>query len=1500
MAVLFLSLAIVILTSLAKAQKVGNKEKEITCTGMVIDEKGQPVAGAKVSQYDRLYGQLERSYDTRLGDKCFTKADGSFTLNIADKSNESIISQYIIVEKEGLAPGLTGWHTRVGKAKEPEIKLTQKMELVGTVVDESGKPIPQAEVCIYWLVIKGEGNKLYPVYDIAPELFTTETDQAGRFAFTNLPAQAKVDFLVRKTGYANVYTYTTSRDMKYVTGQRDIKLVLVKEARIGGVVVDKDSTKPVSGVKLGVRTEQNHSIVGQEPVSTGEDGTFSINSLDAGNYYVQVVRLWDGLDEWVAEPVTVKLETEQIQKDLRVEVCKGGILEVLFTDAQSKEPLEKARVNVRDGRNRVILGRSDENGVARVRLMPGEHRITTLENQGYMTQRQRGDTITIVDGKTVRIERQLDAPPKITGVVRDEENRPVKGATVNVHPIGSNHDATTDAEGRFEVSWSSQVAIPPWYGTARWLMARHEGRNLVAVDEDVTEDTKARDIRLKPGVIMTGKVVAPDGEGISGANLKVTLQGPKWPTILKTGSSKADGNGNFEIRAIPSGHSGSIKAYVEGYGSSQAKFHADAAKDHHLTLDPLTLAVANLSVSGLVTDLQGQPVPKATIASNYGAGQPERLVTNTDSQGRFTLNGVCEGQLNIRVNTVYNGKRLSAKAITNGGATGIKIIVREGRSAVQNLRVKTYDQVIRNSEKVIAGVALDESGSLIMGVPVGVFSRKKKRADGTYSWKYASPADMKVFTDQKATTDEQGRFAIELKEDGEYNLLLSPDQHAALIVYDVPAGKKDLKVTLPEGGTVTGRLVRMDKGKKVPIQNVEIKINALDGNAYMYLGTAHYRTTMTDAEGRFRFEHLRTKIRPPGSWSEEKWDYSARLWKISYADTSEIIGFYESKSIDDFELLVKPDSIEAQLQVGELLPEFDGIKIDLSAEQVKDKAILVCFFDMNQRPSRNCIWQLSKRAKELKAKDVVIVAIQASKIDENVLNEWIEKNNIPFPAGMVQGEVEKSRVTWGVRSLPWLILTDKEHIITAEGFGVDELDEKLGKIIDAESTIEGDMPVSAKPADQTIESGSLKSFLDAQAIFDRWEANYGHINSMKFKALVRLVHAENPRVNYSRFSHWDKIIDGKRFYVRHTGNEAGFEDEDKVIVVSFDGSIGKSYISGTKIGEICRGLKKSAPALGNPVKEYLHLDPVEITSEIASSMWDESRYKIMETFQKEFPEGVPRFAYDFIVGEKLGRQIRVLPELESVAGQLCHILEITPHIKYLFAHEKGMLLLKYVINYENGDYVKEEVLKVASVETDIGQFWYPSEATREIKNGDEILKYEFKIGELIPHVKVPPETFDIVFPEGTKIYKRPYSNPDGSVSWMGNHLSDISGLSFDRVLEQAKDKMVLVCFFDIQQRPSRNFMLQLSKKAQELEEKDVIIVTIHASEIEQAELDKWAKDNDIPFSIKTVRGDERTIQQVWGVKSLPWLILTDKRHTVTAEGFGTAELDQKLNSNSKY
>lgn len=87
--------------------------------------------------------------------------------------------------------------------------------------------------------------------------------------------------------------------------------------------------------------------------------------------------------------------------------------------------------------------------------------------------------------------------------------------------------------------------------------------------------------------------------------------------------------------------------------------------------------------------------------------------------------------------------------------------------------------------------------------------------------------------------------------------------------------------------------------------------------------------------------------------------------------------------------------------------------------------------------------ELSQKAQELKEKSVITIAVQASNIEQAKIDEWVKESNINTTIGMIQSKQEQTLSKWGVISLPWLILTDKSHIVTAEGFGLSELDEKI-------------------------------------------------------------------------------------------------------------------------------------------------------------------------------------------------------------------------------------------------------------------------------------------------------------------------------------------------------------------------------------------------------------------------------------------------------------------------
>ncbi len=103
--------------------------------------------------------------------------------------------------------------------------------------------------------------------------------------------------------------------------------------------------------------------------------------------------------------------------------------------------------------------------------------------------------------------------------------------------------------------------------------------------------------------------------------------------------------------------------------------------------------------------------------------------------------------------------------------------------------------------------------------------------------------------------------------------------------------------------------------------------------------------------------------------------------------------------------------------------------------------VFVCFFDKDQRPSRNCIRALCENADQYEEKGVTVIAIHASMADRNVLNQWAQESNIPFPIEMIKGN-EQTHFKWSIASLPWLILTDKQHIVIADGLSVIQVAEK--------------------------------------------------------------------------------------------------------------------------------------------------------------------------------------------------------------------------------------------------------------------------------------------------------------------------------------------------------------------------------------------------------------------------------------------------------------------------
>ncbi len=131
--------------------------------------------------------------------------------------------------------------------------------------------------------------------------------------------------------------------------------------------------------------------------------------------------------------------------------------------------------------------------------------------------------------------------------------------------------------------------------------------------------------------------------------------------------------------------------------------------------------------------------------------------------------------------------------------------------------------------------------------------------------------------------------------------------------------------------------------------------------------------------------------------------------------------------------------------VGTRIDDLKEFSLNLSAESLADKRILLCFFDWRQRPSRHCLARLNERAQELAAQNVVVLAVDAAGPERGDADDYVEEQKITVPVGTVGSDVDEVRHAWNVQSLPWLVLTDCQHVVTALGFSLAELDEQLDR-----------------------------------------------------------------------------------------------------------------------------------------------------------------------------------------------------------------------------------------------------------------------------------------------------------------------------------------------------------------------------------------------------------------------------------------------------------------------
>jgi len=649
-------------------------------------------------------------------------------------------------------------------------------------------------------------------------------------------------------------------------------------------------------------------------------------------------------------------------------------------------------------------------------IRPGEM-VLTVQAKGYSP-----DLIYLTVYRGMEpLEFSLESGRTIRGRIVDTAGNPIAGAFMNADTWRGYRSLEwhmhTDAEGRFQ--WNEAPVDEVLIDISKEGYMGVRQYNMLPSEQEY-------EITMPDILKIRGKVVDADmNEPISEFKLLSGIDyGDNRPISWRRRNPQTFTQGHYETRFTHPHPAYIIQIEADGYQPGFSR--PIGSNEGEVTID-FKLA-KGMGPAGIVLLPDGSPATGAEV------------ILCTPSQGAYIQDGRQrrDGQF---VETKQDGQFSFPMQMD---AYAIVVLHDDGYAEV------TEDELAESSEVTLQPWARVE-GQLLIGKEPGAHEGMRLRFD-----RRETKNGLRFYYGCNTSTDINGDFVFERIAPGSvriYHEIKVSDKSTHFshgIDLEIEAGET-YKITI--GGTgrpVTGKILVPDYFKNKfdwRYTNYGLRIKTSEG-PYSQLGFK------INGDGTFRIEDV-----PAGDYDLHFNAYAPSAVPRSFG--GETIAFLsqhfnvptmpngrsdEPLNLGVLELDVIGKSDYAPSLVDKPLPDLGGIAIDFTPAQAKDRMMLVCFFDMNQRPSRYAITQLAQRAKLLEDKGVTLFAVHTSRMDKTILNEWVKKNDVPFPLGWIEGDEGKTRFTWGVKSLPWLILADRKHIVQAEGFAPAELDARIQKI----------------------------------------------------------------------------------------------------------------------------------------------------------------------------------------------------------------------------------------------------------------------------------------------------------------------------------------------------------------------------------------------------------------------------------------------------------------------
>jgi hypothetical protein len=353
-----------------------------------------------------------------------------------------------------------------------------------------------------------------------------------------------------------------------------------------------------------------------------------------------------------------------------VKAQKGGIIEYTVRQHDTKQLLSEIYVTTSNDNFRT-RSKTDKQGIARQRMLPGEYGAYAWGGSGYDYWNSEQPLI-VKEGEVKHVDIELPKSPTVNGTVFGIDGKPVKDILVTIYPHGD--QIYTNTEGNF-VAWYEQR----WAGDGLYVMTRDIPHSMATIfhTHDFNEPSQ---LSLRPAMTIKGKIADPNGNGIPAARVCMKVYTDAKNLVSDFGTEVlTDAGGMFELKAvppIPDGLEYWVDAQSTGFAPRTYKIrHIKEGSDRTRDLGTIELQPANLSISGTVEDANGLPQPHSIIflSGREGVRHSDKN-TATDEQGRFEMRGICEGPLSVSAN-FSSDPRGAGTTAAHAGDKDIKVVL---------------------------------------------------------------------------------------------------------------------------------------------------------------------------------------------------------------------------------------------------------------------------------------------------------------------------------------------------------------------------------------------------------------------------------------------------------------------------------------------------------------------------------------------------------------------------------------------------------------------------------------------------------------------------------------------------------------------------------------------------------------------------------------------------------------------------------------------------------